>query len=66
MGERCLGSGFNNDGYEDLFVTNFGPNILYKNNGDGTFTDVTSQAGVGGGNTWHSGSSSGIMTKMDL
>ena len=31
---------FNNDGRPDLFVSNFGVSRLYKNNGDGTFTDV--------------------------
>ena len=38
---------FDNDGWEDLYVTCFGPNHLYRNNGDGTFTDVTARAGVG-------------------
>jgi enediyne biosynthesis protein E4 len=38
-----------NDGHLDLYVTAFGPNILYRNNGDGTFTDVTAEAGVAGG-----------------
>ena len=36
------------DGYEDLYVTNLGPNRLYRNNRDGTFTDVAPQAGVDG------------------
>ena len=39
---------YDNDGNEDLFVTAYGGNKLYHNNGDGTFTDVTAQAGVGG------------------
>jgi hypothetical protein len=41
---------FNNDGYPDIFLSNYGPNVLLKNNGDGTFTDVTKKAGVAGGN----------------
>src|SRR5262249_48737013 len=40
---------FDNDGYLDLYVTGFGHNTLYRNNGDGTFTDVTAKAGVAGG-----------------
>jgi hypothetical protein len=43
----CVGD-FNNDGFDDLFVTYFGKNVLYRNNGDGTFTDVSEQAGVAG------------------
>jgi hypothetical protein len=39
---------YDNDGYEDLFVTALGHNTLYHNNGNGTFTDVTQSAGVGG------------------
>ena len=37
---------FENDGYEDIYVTNWGSSILYHNNGDGTFTDITEKAGV--------------------
>jgi len=41
----CVGD-YNNDGFEDIFVTSFGQNSLYRNNGDGTFTDVTKAAGL--------------------
>ncbi|MBV9766227.1 MAG: CRTAC1 family protein [Acidobacteriaceae bacterium] len=37
---------YNNDGFDDLFVTYWGQNVLYRNNGDGTFTDVTEKAGL--------------------
>jgi len=40
---------FDNDGYPDLYVTSYGKNMLYHNNGDGTFTDVTKKAGVEAG-----------------
>jgi hypothetical protein len=40
---------FNNDGFLDLYLNNFGPNVLLQNNGDGTFSDVTLQAGVDNG-----------------
>ena len=39
---------YDNDGYEDLFVTGYGGNHLYHNNGNGTFTDVTEASGTGG------------------
>jgi enediyne biosynthesis protein E4 len=39
---------YDNDGFEDLFVTAYGGNKLYHNNGNGTFTDVTDKAGVKG------------------
>jgi hypothetical protein len=39
---------YDNDGYDDLFVTSLGQNHLFHNNGNGTFTDVTQKAGLGG------------------
>jgi len=41
----CVGD-YDNDGFEDLFLTYYGKNVLYHNNGDGTFTDVSEKAGV--------------------
>jgi hypothetical protein len=41
----CVGD-YNNDGFDDLFVSCWGQNILYRNNGNGTFTDVTKEAGL--------------------
>jgi hypothetical protein len=40
---------YDNDGYEDIYVTNYGANTLYHNNGNGTFSDVTARAGVSTG-----------------
>jgi hypothetical protein len=37
---------YDNDGFDDLFITYYGQNVLYRNNGDGTFTDVTEKAGL--------------------
>ena len=51
----CVGD-YDNDGWEDLYVTCYGKNVLYHNNGNGTFTDVTDKAGVGGtGKAWGTG-----------
>src|ERR1017187_3907005 len=56
-GEGHYGQGvavgdFDNDGFPDLYVTGYGSAILYRNNGDGTFTDVTAKAGVGDDGNW--------------
>ena len=37
---------YDNDGFADIYVTGYGANTLYHNNGNGTFTDVTARAGV--------------------
>ena len=51
----CVGD-YDNDGFDDLFVTYYGKNVLYHNNGDGTFTDVSEKAGVAGSKTrWGTG-----------
>jgi len=51
----CVGD-YDNDGWEDLYVTYYGKNVLYHNNGDGTFTDRSEKAGVAGsGKAWGSG-----------
>ena len=56
-GRRCRRLS-DNDGWPDLYITCLGGNILYHNNGDGTFTDVTAKAGVADGR-WSSGASFG-------
>jgi enediyne biosynthesis protein E4 len=43
---------FDNDGFPDLYVTGYGRAILYHNNGNGTFTDVTEKAGVADTGAW--------------
>ena len=46
-GQGAACADYDNDGDVDLYVTNFGVNVLYRNNSDGTFTDVTALAGTG-------------------
>jgi len=45
-GQACCVGDYDNDGQDDLFVTYYGQNALYHNNGDGTFADVTERAGL--------------------
>jgi hypothetical protein len=55
-GQACCVGDYDNDGWDDLFVTYFGKNVLYHNNGDGTFTDVSEKAAVAGtGTRWNTG-----------
>ncbi|MBW4039564.1 MAG: CRTAC1 family protein [Acidobacteria bacterium] len=57
-GYGCAVGDYDNDGWPDLYVTNFGKNRLYRNNHDGTFTDTAEKAGVTLGN-WSTGASFG-------
>ncbi|HEX2343660.1 MAG TPA: CRTAC1 family protein [Vicinamibacterales bacterium] len=55
-GQACCVGDYDNDGFDDLFVSYWGQNVLYRNNGDGTFTDVSERAGVAGSPTrWGAG-----------
>jgi hypothetical protein len=57
-GYGCAVGDFDNDGWDDLYVTNFGKNRLYRNHHDGTFTDVGEKAGVTVG-MWSTGATFG-------
>jgi hypothetical protein len=50
----CVGD-IDNNGFDDLFVTSYGHNVLYLNAGNGTFRDVSVDAGIEGGQQWHTG-----------
>ncbi len=71
MGQFGMGAAaadFDGDGWQDLYVTNYGKNVLFRNKGDGTFADVTELAGVGAPNwstcaTWFDYDNDG---KLDL
>ena len=54
----CAVADYDNDGYSDLYVTNFGRNTLYRNSGAGRFADVTVETGVGD-RGWGTGASFG-------
>jgi enediyne biosynthesis protein E4 len=55
-GQACCVGDYDNDGFDDLFVTYWGQNVLYHNNGDGTFTDVSDKSGITmPGNRWGAG-----------
>src|SRR5215467_14216613 len=58
-GQAVCAGDYDNDGFDDLFISYYGRNALYKNNGNGTFTDVSEKAGVAGKSTgparWGSG-----------
>jgi hypothetical protein len=55
-GQGCCVGDYDNDGHPDLFVSYWGKNVLYHNNGDGTFADVSEEAGVAGdGSRWGAG-----------
>ena len=68
-GMGCSSADFNNDGFEDLYVTNLGRNVLYRNSGNGTFRDVSRSSGTdypgwSTGSTWGDFDNDGWITSM--
>jgi hypothetical protein len=68
FGMGAAAGDFNGDGWQDLYVTNYGRNRLFQNNGNGSFTDITERAGVAAPNwstcaTWFDYDNDG---KLDL
>lgn len=60
---------YNNDGYMDILITTIGRDLLFKNNGNGTFTEVSEAAGLRQSTAWHTGSAFGDFDgdgKLDL
>ncbi len=53
FGMGASAADYDNDGDIDLLVTNYGPKILYRNDGNGRFSDVTANSGLGGSSAWH-------------
>jgi hypothetical protein len=45
-GQGCVAADLDADGFCDLYLSNYGPNVMLQNNGDGTFSNVTAEAGV--------------------
>ncbi|MEW5979478.1 MAG: CRTAC1 family protein [Acidobacteriota bacterium] len=58
-GTGCAAADYDNDGWTDLFVSNVGECRLFRNNGDGTFTDTAGNAGVKGKFNWYTGATFG-------
>ncbi|MDH3214807.1 MAG: CRTAC1 family protein [Candidatus Krumholzibacteria bacterium] len=58
-GQAAAWGDYDNDGFLDLIVTNYGVNVLYHNRGDGTFADTSEEAGIGGVEGYWAGASWG-------
>ncbi len=60
---------YNNDGFTDILITTIGRDLLYRNNGNGTFSEVSKAAGIRESTAWHTGSAFGDFDgdgKLDL